>query len=315
MNPPVGVDAATRESGHPGGDRPGAPAGFPGAHPVAASAEGAAVALAGRRAHRPGDLVRRTGPPAVVFGLFIAGWYAFSASMTERRRSVVLPYPHEVWDVAFADAANRAELLEGLWTTTQVAVIGLAIAIVAGMAVATAMSQGRWIERSFYPYAVTLQAIPILALVPLIGSIWGFEFRSRVLVCVIISVFPIITNTLFGLKSAEQGLHDLFTLHGAGRMTRFAKLQLPAALPAVFTGLRISAGLSVIGAIVGEFFFRRGPQGLGILIDLYRNRLEPELMVGAVFWSAVLGIVVFAAFGWIADRATGSWHDSAPGPP
>ncbi|MEM9608701.1 MAG: ABC transporter permease [Actinomycetota bacterium] len=261
------------------------------------------------------SMLRNGFPVLAVFVLFLGAWYAFSGSMTERRRSVVLPYPHDVWQEAFANGENLTELLGGLWITTRVAIVGLVVAIILGVAIAVAMSQAKWIERSFYPYAVTLQAIPILALVPLIGQIWGFEFRSRVLVCVIIAIFPIITNTLFGLKSAESGLHDLFTLHRASRWTRFRKLQLPNALPAMFTGLRISAGLSVIGAIVGEFFFRRGDQGLGILIDVYRQRLLPEMLVGAVFWSAVLGIAVFAFFGWLSNRATRSWHESAQAGP
>ena len=95
--------------------------------------------------------------------------------------------------------------------------VGLAIAIVLGMLFAMLMSQAKWIERSLYPYAVVLQTIPILALVPLIGFWFDFNFRSRVIVCVLIAIFPIITNTLFGLLSADQGQHDLFTLHGASR--------------------------------------------------------------------------------------------------
>ena len=190
----------------------------PGAIPAVDALGGAAAT--GNRLRLVGSGVRLYGPPAIVFVLFIGAWYAFSASMSPRRRSVVLPYPHDCFQEAFLVGENLTELLNGLWITTQVAIVGLAIAIVLGVAIAVAMSQGEWIERSFYPYAVTLQAIPILALVPLIGTIWGFEFRSRVLVCVIIAIFPIITNTLFGLKSAERGLHDLFTLHSASRWTR-----------------------------------------------------------------------------------------------
>ena len=94
---------------------------------------------------------------------------------------------------------------------------------------------------------------------PVIGFAFGFNFRSRVLVCVLIALFPIITNTLFGLLSVDHGQHDLFTLHGAGRWKRLWKLQFPTAPPNIFTGLRISAGSSVIGAVVGDFFFVQGP--------------------------------------------------------
>ena len=133
-----------------------------------------------------------------------------------------------------------------------------------------------------------------------------------VIVCVLIALFPIITNTLFGLQSADHGLHDLLTLHGADRNTRFRKLELRAAVPAIFTGFRISAGLSVIGAIVGEFFFVRGGQsGLGNLLDLYRGQLETSRLFTALALSSILGIVVFWTFTWVGNLLTRSWHESA----
>jgi NitT/TauT family transport system permease protein len=175
------------------------------------------------------------------------------------------------------------------------------------------MSQAEAIERSIYPYAVVLQTIPILAIVPLIGFAFGFTFRSRVLVCVLIALFPIITNTLFGLLSADHGQHDLFTLHGAGRWKRLWKLQFPGALPSIFTGLRISAGLSVIGAVVGDFFFLQGQPGLGALINLYSNRLEPDQLYAAVIVASLFGVLTFALVGLIAQRVVGGWHESARG--
>jgi NitT/TauT family transport system permease protein len=156
---------------------------------------------------------------------------------------------------------------------------------------------------------VALQSVPILAMVPLFGFWFGFGMTSRVLVCVLISVFPIVGNTLFGVRSAEAGHHDLFTLHHAGRWRRLVKLQLPSALPAIFTGLRISAGLSVVGAIVGDYFFRQGTPGLGRLIDVYRSRLEAEQMLAAVILGAGFGIAVFTLFTLLARRVA-AWHQS-----
>ena len=135
------------------------------------------------------------------------------------------------------------------------------------------------------------------------------------IVCVLIALFPIITNTLFGLQSVDRGHHDLFTLHGASRWTRLRKLQCPAALPAIFTGLRISAGLAVIGAIVGDFFFRQGEPGLGVLIDNYQlaprspSRCSPRSSS-----PSLLGLVVFWVFGCIGKRVVGPWHDSTRSP-
>jgi NitT/TauT family transport system permease protein len=254
-------------------------------------------------------------PPLAVLVVVLGIWNAFSYVLLRPSQRFLLPPPHKVVQVGFLDSGNLTEVLHGLWSTTQVALVGLVIAIVLGMVLAVAMSQALWVERSIYPYAVVLQTIPIIALVPLIGFWFEFNFRSRVIVCVLISLFPIITNALFGLKSADRQLHDLFTLHGASRSTRLRKLMLPAALPAIFTGFRISAGLSVIGAIVGDFFFRQGEPGIGRLIDVYRNRLQSEQLFTAIFFSSLLGLVVFWGFGFLAHRVLRSWHDSASSEP
>jgi len=252
-------------------------------------------------------------PPLVVFAGFIGLWYLYSGYvLTETERNISLPYFHDVVDVAFLNGENRAELLWSLWTSTWIAAIGLAIAILLGLFFAVLMSQAKWIERSFYPYAVLLQTIPILALVPVIGLRFGFGIAARVIVVVIISMFPIITNTLFGLKAAEQGHHDLFTLHSAGRFTRLFKLQFPAALPAMFTGFQISAGLAVIGEIVGGFFFGRGSQDLGLRIKSYAANLDSEQLIGAIALSAGLGIVVFWIFGFLRTHFTSAWAEAGP---
>ena len=253
------------------------------------------------------------GPPAAVLVASIAVWYGVSYLLLDARRRFLVPPPHDVIQVSFFDPFNLRDLLGALWLSTRVAFIGLAIAIVLGLVLAVAMSRAKWIERSIYPYAVLTQTIPILAMVPLFGFWFGFGSFSRVLVVVLFCIFPIVANTLFGLQSVDQEHHDLFTLHGASRRTRLWKLQLPTALPSIFTGLRISAGLAVIGAIVADFFFKQGNPGIGILIDRYQSRLQSEQMVAAIILSSLLGIVVFWFFGFLARRVVGGWHESAGG--
>jgi NitT/TauT family transport system permease protein len=251
-------------------------------------------------------------PPLLLAILFGGAWYAFSYLVLNDDNRFLVPPPHQVWQEGLGDPDARAQLLDGLLITTKEALVGLGLAILIGMTFAISMSQARWVERSFYPWAVVLQTIPVLALVPLIGVWFGRGFTGRVIVCVLIALFPIITNTLFGLQSADHGLHDLLTLHGADRNTRFRKLELRAAVPAIFNGFRISAGLSVIGAIVGEFFFVRGGQsGLGNLLDLYRGQLETSRLFTALALSSILGIVVFWSFTWVGNLLTRSWHESA----
>lgn len=250
--------------------------------------------------------------PIIGFCIFIALWYLMHYWGFESvfgKPGFLLPAPHRVVNDSFLDSQIRTAMLKGLGLTTLVSLIGLAIAIVLGMTLAVIMAQAKPIEQAFWPYLIAAQAVPILAIVPIIGVIFGFGFSSRILVCVIISIFPIVSNTLFGLLSAERSQHDLFTLHQASRWTRLIKLQLPAAMPSIFTGFRIAAGLSVIGAVVGELFFRKGSKGIGILMDGYRQRSQFPEVYGALIISSLLGIAVFLFFGWLGHVVVGRWHE------
>jgi NitT/TauT family transport system permease protein len=265
--------------------------------------------------------VARFVGPAAVFGLFVAFWYFTHLVLMSEPKKPLIPVPHRViqdsiltWNIERGASGSRTgggllKLLEGLWSSVQVAGLGLAIAIVLGFVLATLMSQANWVQNSIWPFLIALQAMPILAFVPLIGTVIGFNFKARVMVCVIIAIFPIVANTLFGLLSVDKGYHELMSLNGASRWTRLIKLQYPAAMPSIFTGLQISAGLSVVGAVVGDFFFRQGEPGLGRLINLYQGSTEYEQMYGAVIMSAVLGIAVFVLFGWLGNRVVGSWYE------
>jgi NitT/TauT family transport system permease protein len=205
-------------------------------------------------------------------------------------------------------------ILMSLWDSAKVAIMGLVITIVVGMALAVIMSMSRWLERATWPYLVAVQSAPVLALTPLIRALIDGAQKQRVLVVVLIAVFPIVSNTLFGLLSAEKSQHELFTLQGASRWTRLIKLQFPAALPNIFVGLRISAGLAVIGAVVGDFYFRQGGVvGIGAQIDVYRNRLWGAELITAIIMASVLGLVVFLFFGWLSRAAIGKWHITTRG--
>lgn len=246
-------------------------------------------------------------PPVLVFLVFIGLWYLVTYFVLSPDRRWLLPPPHQVVTEGFFVGSTLVEILQGLWQSTKVALMGLGLAFLFGFSMALSMSQAKWIERSLYPWAVASQTVPILALVPMIGFWFGFGVLARVIVCFIISLFPIIINSLTGLLSADRGLHSLFTLHNASRWRRATRLQIPAALPHIFTGLRTAAGLSVIGAIVGDFFFGRGEPGLGLLLDKYASRLQSEELFTTVFVACLLGIVVFWGFGYLGRRTVGDW--------
>ncbi|WP_433594080.1 ABC transporter permease [Nocardia sp. CA-145437] len=244
----------------------------------------------------------RVFAPILVFVLVMSAWSIASHVLIAPESRFLLPPPEAVVSKGLLDAATRAEILQALGATVQIALVGLVIAIVLGVTFAVIMSQARWAEYSLYPYAVILQTIPVLAVVPLFGFWFGYEFGSRVIVCVMVSLFPVITNTLFGLKSVQPSEHDLFTLHGANRWQRLLKLQLPAALPAMISGFKISAGMAVIGSIVADFFFRQGNPGIGRMIDVYRQRLATEELLTALLLSSLVGLILFWIFDFLAGR-------------
>lgn len=263
--------------------------------------------------------------PLVVLALVVGAWYFmhfWGLRHIFDKGEFLMPPVHEILYDSFvrevpqpdgSTLVPRNELFQALWVTTFIMLIGFAISILLGMFLAFVMTPARWLERSVWPYLIALQAIPILVISPVLGAIFGYEENTRVIITVIISIVPIVSNTLFGLRSVERGQHDLFTLKGASSWTRLTKLQFPAALPAIFTGFRISAGLAVIGTVVGELFNRQGAKGIGILMDEYRSRNQFTYTYGALLLSSLLGIAVFFLFGGLQKLVIGRWYDSGPG--
>jgi NitT/TauT family transport system permease protein len=253
--------------------------------------------------------------PVALLVVFMGLWYMMHywglRFFFDKDGERLIPTPLQVWDQTVMRPIARRRYIEGVKWTGIVAFGGLAITIVIGCSLAVLMSQAKWMESAVYPYLVALQAVPILAVIPLIYSVFGGGLTPRFFVCIMIAFFPIVTNTLFGLNSADPGQHDLFTLRNASRWTRLMKLQLPSALPYIFTGFRISAGLSVIGAVVGEQFFRSGSKpGVGIVMDNYRVKGIYAPLYGGVIIACLLGIFTFLLFGWLGRLVIGNWYEA-----
>jgi NitT/TauT family transport system permease protein len=248
------------------------------------------------------------GPPVLVAAVAIGVWYLISYFGLSPTQRFVLPPPHRVIQIGFLDWFNLHEILEGLKSTGMVSLIAFALSTVIGLVFAIAMSEAKWVERSFYPFAVALQTIPFLALVPLVGFWFGFNLTSRIIIATVVSLFPITTNALFGLQSVDKSHHDLFRLHTRSRLVRLFRLRLPGALPSIFTGLRISAGLTVIASIVTDFFIRQGTPGIGGLLDQYSAELQSEKLYAALTVTCALGLSVFWVIGFIRNRTIGRWE-------
>ncbi|MEY4231673.1 MAG: hypothetical protein RLZZ362_2522 [Actinomycetota bacterium] len=283
-----------------------------------ASAADSEAAVPTKRPKERSEFLSTAIPPIITFIVFIGVWYLYSwlkYDIPAQRRNA-LPYPHEVVREGFFplwDERNGLKPILGyMWPTLQVTVIGLMIAILLGTTFAVIMNLSKGMERALFPYAVVLQTVPILAITPLLTQLFGERMGVRLVVTVLIAIFPIITNTLFGLQSADRLHHDLFTLNHANRWTRLRKLELPTALPAMMTGIRIGAGGAVIGSIVADFFFAQGDKGIGYYIRTRQQKASerPEMFAGTIM-ATLFGVLMFLIVGWITNRAIRNWHDSA----
>ena len=243
-------------------------------------------------------------PPVVVAVLMLA-----TAELVVRAGIVppyLVPAPSKVFRTLFSER-DGADLCRAACQTAKAAAAGFALSAVAGIVIAVALSSARWVQRAFYPYAIFFQTVPIIAIAPLLVIWIGFDIRTVIASAFIVSVFPVIANTLTGLLSTDPALRDLFRLYGASHAAALWKLRLPFALPSIMTGLRVAGGLAVIGAIVGEFITG---SGLGGVIDIARTQQRIDKIFAGLLWAAVLGIALFAVVNAISRIALWHWHAS-----
>lgn len=247
-------------------------------------------------------------PPVVAAILGLAAWEGVARALAIP--AYLLPPPSAVASAALVD---RAALAGACMTTGIAAIVGFLASALFGVVVAIGLSSSRVVERAVYPYAVVLQTVPIVAIAPLLVLWCGAGLRAVAASAFIVSVFPVITNSLAGIRAVEPALRDLFRLYGASRAQILWKLELAHATPQIATGLRVACGLAVIGAIVGEFVagFSEGSPGLGIMVMTSYRQLRTDLLFAAVGSSALLGIVMFGAVSGIASLVLRRWHVAA----
>ncbi len=253
--------------------------------------------------------VVNAAPVVLVAVLALAAWWLASVTVYAGKGYLV-PAPQQV---GAAVLENAGVLALASLATLEEATLGYLLAIVLGIVVAALLSQSRLLERSIYPYAVLLQTVPVVAVAPLIVLWFGYNELSVVVISFIMALFPIINNTLLGLQSTPVSLVELFRLHNRSRLVAFWKLRLPGALPSIFAGLRISAGLSVIGAIVGEFIIGSGNAqgGLGVQIVFAQGRMYTALLFAEVIAATLLGFAFFLIVSGIGRQLLRHWHESA----
>jgi NitT/TauT family transport system permease protein len=232
-------------------------------------------------------IVRKAFPPFVLL-VFVSAAVEYVVSQGIVA-SYLLPAPSSVFKTLVADFP---EYVEATKMTLAAAVLGLIASTILGVTFAIALSSSRLLERAIYPYAIFFQTVPLIAIAPILVIWFGFGLSTVVVSAFIVSIFPVIANTLAGMNTPAPSLRDLFKLYGAKRSEVIFKLQLPSAVPQIYIGIKIATGLSLIGAIVGEMI---AGGGLGGLVDIARTQQRIDKVFAAVLLASFSGIFLVAA--------------------
>jgi len=258
------------------------------------------------RLRRRESLLRIAVPTAIVAGLLLL-W-----EVLVRVNNVphyIIPAPSLIFSTLID---NWDTLSSALWFTVKLTLLALAAAIVGGVLLAIAFAMFKWVEIGLFPIAVILQVTPIIAIAPLI-LIYVSSTTAALLLCAwIVAFFPILSNTVIGLKSADSNLRDLFHLYKASPWQMFRYLLVPSALPFFMAGLKIAGGLSLIGAVVAEFTAGTAGRETGLASRILESsfRTEIPMMFAALLLVSLLGIVIFVVFAALSRAVLGHWHES-----
>jgi NitT/TauT family transport system permease protein len=239
--------------------------------------------------------------------LAIAGW-----EWWVRANNVphyIIPAPSLVAQTLVKDWLS---LYPSLLFTLKITFLALFLAIVGGVALALLFSLSKWVEWSLVPFAIILQVTPVIAIAPLILIYVDSTTAALLIVAWIVAFFPILSNTLIGLRSADRNLKDLFTLYKASRWQTLRHLLIPSALPYFIAGLKIAGGLALIGAVVAEFVAGAAGKETGLASRILEASFRTEIprMFAALVLVSLTGILIYALFNWISKLALGAWHES-----
>ena len=211
----------------------------------------------------------------------------------------ILPSPRDVWLRLLTAVADGSLIFHAGATLVEI-VLGLSLGVGLATILGYAVAKSRALERMLSPYLVASQAIPLVAIAPLLVIWFGPGMFSKVLICAMIVFFPVLVNTIVGVRAVPNALHDLMRSLHARRAQILLKLEVPAALPVFLGGLRIGATLSVIGAVVGELV--GSDRGLGFLINVGRGQYDTALVFVAVFALIGMALLLYGAVAWLESR-------------
>jgi len=203
--------------------------------------------------------------------------------------------------------AEWPRLLAESWKTTLATLGGFALTIVIGIPIAMVIAYSRLVESYVYPLLVFSQSIPKVAIAPLFVVWFGFGIFPKVISAFLLGFFPVVVSTVMGFKSVEPDMLDLARSMGASRLQTFFKISLPQALPAIFSGLKVSVTLAVVGAVVGEFVGSNS--GIGYVLQVANGNFDLPLMFAALTVLSSIGVLLFVLVD-LAERLMIPWHAS-----
>lgn len=244
--------------------------------------------------------MRRAGLTVLLLAAFVGAW-AWLASL-DSVDDLTLASPAEVAQ-AFDD--DWSLLWDNAWVTLTEVLLGLAIAIAAGSAFAVGMHLSRTLRDAAYPLLVGSQAIPIVVLAPIFVLAFDYGIGPKLAIVALICFFPITVNVLDGLRAVDPEQLKLMRSFGASRLRTLRAVELPAALPSFFSGLRVAATVSVIGAVFGEW--AGADEGLGRLVLLGNNQLQTPRVYAGIVILTLMAVALFALAS-LAERLACPWN-------
>ncbi len=219
----------------------------------------------------------------------------------------IMPAPGAVWR-AWLDLLQSPRAWMHAETTIHETTVGFAWGLAVGVGLGVLIGRVRWLEMTLNPFIVAIQVVPKVAFVPLFVVWFGFGITSKVIVSAVLAFFPILSNTVLGVKSIDSGHRDVMTSLNASRWAVLWRLELPSALPYILSGMEVGIVLAIIGAIVGEYL--GGNSGLGFLLISKMNAFETDGLFAVMIHMTILGFVFYFAVG-VLRRLLIPWHQSA----
>jgi NitT/TauT family transport system permease protein len=245
--------------------------------------------------------------PFIVFIAALIGWEALVR--IHQIPHYILPAPTLVLQTLWE---NLGSLMESWWFTMKVTFGALLLAVLGGVILATLFALNKWVEASLFPFAIVLQVTPIVAIAPLILIFIDSTMAALLLCAWIVAFFPILSNTVIGLRSADHNLRDLFTLYRASPWQTLRHLLIPSAMPYFIAGLKIAGGLSLIGAVVAEFTAGAAGKQTGLASRILEASFRTEIpkMFAALVLVSLTGVMIFVIFNVVSKLVLGKWHES-----